>query len=421
MDLMKILVIGKGAREHALCWHFAQSNKITSIWAAPGNGGSAEIPKTKNLEISGNNIHRITHFVSQNQIDFCFVNTEAALSAGLNDALALSNTTCFGPSAQAAQLETSVSFVRSFMTQHQIPSPDYSIFHDELAALNFIKTRSFPIIIKPDDPTTIPAIYKIFNEAEASHLIKQLFSKNHSNNTPMKILIEEFIEGHQFTLTTLTDSTITLPISTSTNYRHLLENNQGVLTGGMGACSPAPMITEQDIDKVMTEVINPTITALSAEGNAYFGFLSTTLVKTNGGEFKVLDFNCRLGDPDTQVLLPRLNANLIDLCIAAKYNQLSQQRNVINSKINSVAVIAASQGYPSHTQTGETIKTSDQYDHTKSQLFHAGTKRMDKQLLTGASRVFCATGWAEESHTASQYAYDCLRSVSWPSMIYRKD
>ncbi len=408
---MNILIIGKGAREHALAWHFSQSPLVTEIWVAPGNAGTEQTAKTQNLQVTENNISRLVNFAQHNTIDFCFVCTENALTAGLADAMQAANITCFGPLAAAAKLETSVSFVKSFMTQHQIPSPNYASFHDHAAALNYISSQSYPIIIKPDDPEHIPAIYIAHNKAEAENII---------NSLSQQIIIEEYIHGEEFNLTVLSDGQNVLPITSTVNFRHLQNNNEGPLTSGMGACSPAPNINEDIVSRVMTEVVNPTLTALGAEGNHYFGFLHIALKLTAEQELKVLDFNCRLGDPDIQVILPRLNTNLIDLCLAAKNKSLNQSQKVTNN-LYAVAVISACQGYPTPNQTKEKISINAITCNKSCQLFHASTALINNELVTQSGRVLCACAWSNSYPEASKQAYSCLQSASWPNMIYRTD
>lgn len=414
---MRALIIGKGAREHALCWHLAQSPQITEIWAIPGNPGCADNLKTQCLNIADTDIDAIHQFVVNKNIDICFINTEAALNAGLIDRLQNTSALCFGPDSHAAKLETSNAFVRSFQTQHQIPAPEYQTFHDQAAALAFLQTQTLPRIIKTDDPTCTPALYIVHDLQTAEKTLKKLF-KDNPNRT---LLVEEYIDNAAFCITALTDGKNVLPIASSHTYRHLSTDKHSPLTGGMGACSPAPQCTEtHELQRLSNEFIKPIITALGAEGNPYFGFLSITLAYKSNRECVVLDINCRLSDPDTQVILPRLQIPLTELCLMAKHKQLPAERQV-TANLSSVAIMAVSEGYPTQVTTSEKIQLKGT-PPSNSQLLHAGTTRNDiDELLTGAGRVFCAVAWEIDMAKASQTAYDCLKTVRWKQMYYRQD
>ncbi len=417
---MNILIIGNGGREHAMAWHIAQSNKITKVFVAPGNAGTRLENKVENLDISSMDIPALIKFAQENNCALTLVGPEGPLAAGIVDAFQKEKLPCFGPTQKMAQLESSKTFAKDFLKRHHIPSADYAVFTDASAAITYLKNQTqFPIVIKADGLAAGKGVVIAENQEVALETVKQMLDHKKFGDASAQIIIESFLQGEECSFIVMCDGKNVLPFATSQDHKARDDGDKGPNTGGMGAYSPAPLVTEQLFNTIMETVIYPTVNGMAQEGNAYTGFLYAGLMINKKGEPYVLEFNCRLGDPETQPILMRLQSDLVELCFAALNGKLDQTHAKWDPR-SALGVVLASRDYPEQPKTGEVITGLDKTINN-AKVFHAGTIYKDNHVLTNGGRVLCVTALGDTIIDAKQCAYEQVKLIHWPSCFYRND
>lgn len=417
---MKVLVIGSGGREHAIAWKLAQSNAITHVFVAPGNAGTYREPKVTNVDIAALDFPALTEFVKLNQIQFTVVGPEAPLVAGIVDYFNERDLLCLGPTKKAAQLEGSKVFAKSFMRRHQIPTANAKVFTSKELAIEYLQLCTFPLVIKVDGLAGGKGVIIAEDAKHAENTIESIFSHHQFGEADQQVIIEEFIEGEEVSFIVLSDGMHYIPLATSQDHKRRDDADRGPNTGGMGAYSPAavsPMLHQ----KILAQVIEPTLKGMALEGMPFKGFLYAGLMITPKEEIKVLEYNCRFGDPETQPILMRLKSDFADLCLAAITGKL----NSFNAEWDdhcALGVVLAAKGYPDNVQKGELISTiNDIPPNPNYKIFHAGTKIVDGRIVTDGGRVLCVTALGESIADAQAKAYRIVKQAAWESAFYRTD
>ena len=417
---MKILVIGSGGREHALAWKLSQSSQCEQVYVAPGNPGTANENGILNVPIAVDAIDALIAFASQEQIALTVVGPEVPLVMGIVDAFQAAGLACFGPSKAAAQLEASKSFTKDFLARHNIPTAAYQTFTDVAAATAYIQDQGAPIVIKADGLAAGKGVVVAMNEQQAIDAVEDMLSGNAFGEAGHQVVIEAFMAGEEASFIVMVDGEHILPLATSQDHKARDNGDNGPNTGGMGAYSPAPVVTDDLHQQIMTTIIEPTVKGMAADGMPYVGFLYAGLMIGNDGIARVVEYNCRFGDPETQPILMRLQSDLVTLCQAA----LSGQLHHADAKWDprpAVGVVLAAGGYPSSYRQGDPIQLSHHHDSQHSKLFHAGTAMEGDTLVTAGGRVLCATALGDTIVQAQQQAYALVDTVSWQDMYYRTD
>jgi phosphoribosylamine---glycine ligase len=416
---MKILLIGSGGREHALAWKMACSPRVQKVFIAPGNGGTANQKNEgiENLPIS--DLQELADFAKREQIALTVVGPEAPLAAGIVDVFRNQGLRIFGPTQLAAQLESSKDFSKAFMKRHGIPTADYQTFSNASEAHNYIDQKGAPIVIKADGLAAGKGVVVAMSLPEAHMAVDMMLSDNKLGNAGARVVIEEFLIGEEASFIVLVDGKNVVPLATSQDHKRLCDGDQGPNTGGMGAYSPAPVVTPEIHARAMREVIMPTILGMKADGIPYTGFLYAGLMISPDGRIKTLEFNCRMGDPETQPIMARLESDLVDALDKAIDGKLDEVELKWDRRIALGVVLAAHQ-YPDTPRSGDRISgipasTNDQI------IFHAGTKLHDGNLLTSGGRVLCVVGLADTVKAAQQKAYSAIEQIHFDGMQYRKD
>lgn len=417
---MKVLIIGGGGREHALAWKAAQSPNVKKVFVAPGNAGTALEKKIKNVAIDASNIHALLEFAQKEKIDITIVGPEAPLALGIVDLFTQHNLRIFGATQKAAQLESSKAFAKDFLARHNIPTAEYQTFTDAVAAINYVKQKQIPIVIKADGLAAGKGVIIAQTLSEAENAITDMLSGNTFGEAGSRVVVEEFLAGEEASFIVMADGVNVLPLATSQDHKARDDGDLGPNTGGMGAYSPAPVVTPDIHARILAEVIYPTIEGMAKEGIPYSGFLYAGIMITKDGTPKVLEFNCRMGDPETQPIMLRLKSDLVELCQAA----IDQRLDKIGAHWDNraaVGVVLAAGGYPDQYPKGEVIHglTSNQPDDCKT--FHAGTRLEGTQILTNGGRVLCVTALGQTVTLAQQRAYTLVETLSWDHMHYRTD
>jgi phosphoribosylamine--glycine ligase len=411
---MNILIIGSGGREHALAWKVAQSNLVKTVWVAPGNAGTAKEPNISNAAIEATDIEALVNFAKQNEIGLTIVGPEAPLALGIVDIFRAHNLRCFGPTKAAAQLESSKAFSKDFMIRHHIPTAHYTSFETLESANEYINQQSFPIVIKEDGLAAGKGVVIVHSATEATQTLQKMFKQKN------RVVIEEFLTGEEASFIVISDGKHVLPLATSQDHKALYEGDKGPNTGGMGAYSPAPLVNPELHEKIMQTVIMPTIEGMTAEGSPYQGFLYAGLMISKTGEIKVLEYNCRLGDPETEVILPRMQSDLVPLCQAVLDQSLSTCHIQWDPR-TALGVVLAMQGYPDSYPKGATILGLDQSLPNEQKIFHAGTQLDGEQIATSGGRVLCVVGMGNSIKEAQKCAYEAVDTISWDGIYFRKD
>ncbi len=416
---MKILLIGSGGREHALAWKMARSPRVQKVFVAPGNGGTANQKHEgiENLPIS--DLQELADFAKREQIAFTVVGPEAPLAAGIVDVFRNHGLRIFGPTQLAAQLESSKDFSKAFMKRHGIPTADYQTFSNASEAHNYIDQKGAPIVIKADGLAAGKGVVVAMSLPEAHMAVDMMLSDNKLGNAGGRVVIEEFLIGEEASFIVLVDGKNVVPLATSQDHKRLNDGDQGPNTGGMGAYSPAPVVTPEIHARAMREVIMPTVLGMKADGIPYTGFLYAGLMISPDGRIKTLEFNCRMGDPETQPIMARLESDLVNALDKAIDGKLDEVELKWDRRIALGVVLAAHQ-YPDTPRSGDRISgipapTNDQI------VFHAGTKLHDGNLLTSGGRVLCVVGLADTVKAAQQKAYSAVEQIHFDGMQYRKD
>ena len=416
---MNILVIGAGGREHALAWKAAQSPLAGTVFVAPGNAGTALEPGLENVAISSDDIQGLLAFAQQNEIGLTIAGPEAPLVAGVVDAFTAAGLKCFGPTRNAAQLEGSKAFTKDFLARHNIPTGAYGNFTDVDEALAYLKQVGVPIVVKADGLAAGKGVIIAHDMATAEETVRDMLSGNSFGEAGHRVVIEEFLSGEEASFIVMADGKHILPMASSQDHKAAEDGDAGPNTGGMGAYSPAPVVTPAMHDRIMDEVILPTVTGMAQEGLPYTGFLYAGVMNNSEGVPKVLEYNCRFGDPETQPIMLRMKSDLVAHCLAAIDGTLDTQEADWDQRA-SLGVVLAAGGYPGSYETGHVI--SGIPDQTAdSKVFHAGTAEQDGQVVTAGGRVLCATALGASVTEAQQRAYALVQQISWDGMYYRKD
>ncbi len=414
---MKVLVIGNGGREHALAWKLAQSPKISLIYVAPGNAGTALNPDMKNVPIT--DIAELLEFAEKEQIGLTIVGPEAPLSLGVVDTFRAAGLKIFGPTKAAAQLESSKDFAKAFMLRHNIPTAAYATFTDAAAAHDYVRKQGAPIVIKADGLAAGKGVIVAMDEAEAHAAIDSMLSDNKLGSAGARVVIEEFLSGEEASFIVMVDGKNILPLATSQDHKRLLDGDQGPNTGGMGAYSPAPVVTPEVHAKVMREIIKPTVAGMEKDGIPYTGFLYAGLMISPSGEVKTLEFNCRMGDPETQPIMLRLKSDLLTLAEHTVDGTLDKVEAEWDRR-TALGVVMAAANYPDNPRTGDVISGLPK-DLQDAYVFHAGTTLKDGEVATSGGRVLCVTALGETVKYAQSRAYQIADEIKFEGSQMRKD
>jgi phosphoribosylamine--glycine ligase len=416
---MNILIIGNGGREHALAWKVAQSSRVKHIYVAPGNAGSALEGKVSNVNIAADNIAELVNFASTNKIDLTIVGPEGPLVLGVTDAFKQAGLRCFGPSKLAARLEGSKAFTKEFLRANQIPTAAYATFTAATLDEAWIRAQGAPLVVKADGLAAGKGVVICATQAEAITTIKAMFA-GQFGTAGSTVVVEEFLHGEEASFIAMVDGVHILPLATSQDHKRLLDADLGPNTGGMGAYSPAPVVTPKVHARIMREVMEPTVRGLIAAGTPYVGFLYAGLMIAADGAPKVIEFNCRFGDPEAQPVMSRLNSDLTVLCDAALDGELDQ---VTAEWIPQAAlgVVMAAANYPDTPHKGDIIAGLEQAAGLPGKVFHAATQLQGKEVITTGGRVLCAVGLGDTVKAAQQQAYALADAIHWPGVQYRRD
>lgn len=419
---MNVLIIGSGGREHALAWKAAQSSQAERVFVAPGNAGTELESNIENVNIAIDDIAGLVEFAKQNDIGLTIVGPEAPLVMGVVDAFKESGLRCFGPSKAAAQLEGSKSFTKDFLARHNIPTAAYATFTDIDAALSYLKNQNFPIVIKADGLAAGKGVIIAENFEHARATVEDMLAGNKFGEAGHRVVIEEFLRGEEASFIVIADGKNIVPMATSQDHKARDDGDTGPNTGGMGAYSPAPVVTTEIHDRVMKEVIIPTVNGMAKEGNPYTGFLYAGLMIDKDGTPKVLEYNCRFGDPETQPIMMRMQSDLVELCNKAIDGQLAGVTTQWDDRV-SVGVVMAAGGYPDSYDKGDVIEglppVGANENHCK--VFHAGTKRVDSKVVTNGGRVLCVVALGNSVRQAQADAYKLVQQIRWSKVYFRKD
>jgi len=417
---VKVLIIGGGGREHALAWKAAQSPQVSTVYVAPGNAGTASEPKMENVAIGVEDIDALIQFAQQNEVALTIVGPEAPLVIGVVDAFEKVGLRCFGPSQGAAQLEGSKAFTKEFLERHNIPTASYGNFTEIAPAIEYIKQQGAPIVVKADGLAAGKGVILAQTEAEAMAAVEDMLAGNAFGDAGHRVVIEEFLQGEEASFICMVDGSNILPMATSQDHKAAHDGDTGPNTGGMGAYSPAPVVTPELFERIMTEVIEPTVKGMAAEGHPYTGFLYAGVMIDSDGIPKVLEYNCRFGDPETQPIMMRLKSDLVELCNAAIDKKLDQTVAQWDERVAMGIVIAAG-GYPGDYAKGDVISGLGIGESDSAKVFHAGTKLDGENIVTTGGRVLCATALGSSVSEAQKNAYNLAKNISWNGAWHRND
>ncbi len=415
---MKVLVIGGGGREHALAWKLAQSPRVTEVFVAPGNAGTALENNVTNIDLSVCDLDGLVRFAESNAIDYTVVGPEAPLVGGVVDRFEAKGLCCFGPNANCAQLEGSKAFTKEFLNRHNIPTAAYGTFTDVDQALAFLDDVGAPIVVKADGLAAGKGVILAKTLDEAKSAVKDMLQGNQFGDAGRRVVIEEFLTGEEASFIVMVDGTDVLPLASSQDHKAAYEGDTGPNTGGMGAYSPAPVVDQNCHNRIMSQIIKPTIHGLAADGLKYRGFLYAGIMVTVDGTPKVLEYNCRFGDPETQPILFRLKSDLLDLIEAACHGSLGDQIALWDSRA-ALGIVMAAPGYPGDYPKGATINLGQDIEDTK--VFHAGTGMDRNRPVTSGGRVLCVTALGSGVTEAQTKAYKRLKTVQFEGAEYRTD
>lgn len=417
---MKILIIGNGGREHALAWKVAQSNDVKAIYVAPGNGGTATEQKTQNIAIEPTDVQGLLTFALEQSIDLTIVGPEAALAVGIVDRFQKQGLKIFGPSAKAAQLETSKAFCKDFLKTHAIPTARYAIFNDVKPALEYLQQQQFPIVIKASGLAAGKGVLICQDLQEATQGVNAILKENQFGDAGRAIVIEDFLVGEELSFIVMADGEHAIPLASSQDHKQRDDGDQGPNTGGMGAYSPVTRMTPSLQTRIMTEIIEPTIEGLKANGTPFVGFLYAGLMITDTNDPMVLEFNVRLGDPETQPLMMRLKSDLVSLMLQAIDGNLLKA-NPIWDERSALGVVMTAGGYPNSYQKGDVITGIDTITDPDVKVFHAGTTIKNNALVTNGGRVLTVTALGHNIVDAREKAYRSAAKIDWNNCYYRQD
>lgn len=418
---MKVLMIGGGGREHALAWKLAQSAQVEQVFVAPGNAGTATEAKVTNVAIEATDLEGLVAFAKNEQIGLTVVGPEAPLVDGVVDLFQAAGLAIFGPSQAAAQLEGSKSFTKDFLARHAIPSADYQTFTEVDPALAYLHKMGAPIVIKADGLAAGKGVIVALSEVEAEAAIRDMLEANAFGDAGARVVIEEFLEGEEASFIVMVDGEHVVPMATSQDHKRAYDGDTGPNTGGMGAYSPAPVVTPEVDARIMEQVILPTVRGMAAEGNAYSGFLYAGLMIDAAGNPKVIEYNCRFGDPETQPIMLRLTSDLAELCLAGAQGKLAGRTCEWDARA-AVGVVMAAGGYPGSYGKGDVIHGVAEAEQTGCKVFHAGTaQNAQGEIITAGGRVLCVTALGNSVSEAQQQAYQGVNAIRWDGAEYRRD
>lgn len=415
---MNILIIGQGGREHALSWQCAKSENVDKVYVAPGNAGTLTETKVENVNIAETDINSLINFAKNNSISLTIVGPEAPLVLGIVDEFQKAGLKIFGPTKNASQLEGSKAFSKDFLLRHNIPTANYGVFSDVDKAKNYIKEKGCPIVIKADGLAAGKGVIIAENQTIAYNTVEDILANNKFGKAGSKVVIEEFLTGEEASFIVMVDGKNILAMASSQDHKARDDGDKGPNTGGMGAYSPAPIVDDMVFKKTMDEIIKPTVKAMAEEGNPYTGFLYAGLMIDENSNIKVLEFNCRFGDPETQPIMMRLKSDLTSLCLMAVDKKLDKVKIEWSEKI-ALGVVLAAKGYPDKYSKGDIIKLPKDNENLK--IFHAGTIYKNNKLLSNGGRVLCATALGEDIKDAQSKAYNLANKVIWDNKYYRRD
>jgi len=417
---MKVLIIGSGGREHALAWKAAQSPIAEKVYVAPGNAGTARESAVENVAIGADDIEALVAFAHGEGVGLTIVGPEAPLVAGVVDAFEAEGLRCFGPGAAAAQLEGSKAFTKSFLVRHGIPTAAYAAFTELDPAVRYIERQGAPIVVKADGLAAGKGVILAQTVGEAVDAVTDMLGEGGFGEAGRRVVIEELLQGEEASFIVMSDGEHVLPLATSQDHKARDEGDRGPNTGGMGAYSPAPVITPAMHERVMNEVVLPTVRGMAADGMPYRGFLYAGLMIGADGTPKVLEYNVRFGDPETQPVLMRLRSDLVAMCSAALDGRLNEVTAVWDARA-ALGVVMAAGGYPAAYRKGDPISGLDRADGEDLKVFHAGTALRDGQVVTNGGRVLCVTALGTSVSAAQQRAYQGVQDISWDGVYYRTD
>lgn len=418
---MNILIIGNGGREHALAWKAVQSPLATHVFVAPGNAGTALEYGVQNVDISATDIPALVNFAKEKHIDLTIVGPEAPLVIGVVDAFKEANLTIFGPTKVAAQLEGSKAFTKDFLARHKIPTAEYQNFTEITPALEYLKKVGTPIVIKADGLAAGKGVIVAMTQSEAEDAIKDMLAGNAFGNAGHRIVIEEFLDGEEASFIVMVDGEHVVPMATSQDHKRVGDGDTGPNTGGMGAYSPAPVVTHDIHQQVMENIIYPTVKGMAEEGHCYQGFLYAGLMIDKQGVAKVIEFNCRFGDPETQPIMMRMQSDLVELCLAGAQGKLKDKESAWDPR-PALGIVIAAGGYPSDYNQGDIIEGLEISAPINSKIFQAGTALNNQgEVVTAGGRVLCATALGNDIEQAQKNAYSLAKSIHWNGCFYRHD
>ncbi|MBH2567008.1 phosphoribosylamine--glycine ligase [Serratia marcescens] len=417
---MNILIIGNGGREHALAWKAAQSPLADKVYVAPGNAGTALEANLENVAIAATAIPALVAFAQSHDIGLTIVGPEAPLVIGVVDAFQAAGLKIFGPSQAAAQLEGSKAFTKDFLARHRIPTAEYENFTEVEPALAYVRRKGAPIVIKADGLAAGKGVIVAMTLQEAEEAVRDMLAGNAFGDAGHRIVVEEFLDGEEASFIVMVDGENVVPMATSQDHKRVGDGDTGPNTGGMGAYSPAPVVTDEIHRRAMDQVIWPTVRGMAAEGNTYVGFLYAGLMIAADGQPKVIEFNCRFGDPETQPIMLRLRSDLVELCLAGAEGRLNEKSSDWDER-PALGVVLAAGGYPGDYRNGEVIQGLPQQESADGKVFHAGTRLQGNDVVTSGGRVLCVTALGDTVAQAQQRAYQLAEGIEWPGSFCRKD
>ena len=417
---MKILIVGNGGREHALAWKCAQSKDVTKIFVSPGNAGTEFEEKVKNINIEVDNFRELSEFAKKEKIDLTIVGPETPLVNGIVDHFNSCGLSCFGPTAAASQLEGSKIFTKDFLRRYKIPTADFQSFTEIGPAIKYIRNKGAPIVIKADGLASGKGVIVAMTIEEAETAANEMLLGNSFGNAGKKIVIEEYLEGEEVSFMVITDGETILPLETSQDHKAINEGDIGLNTGGMGAYSPAPIVTKKIKQKIINEIIQPTLNGMRNDGHPYLGFLYAGLMILPDGTPKVIEFNCRLGDPETQPILMRLKSDLTAICLSTVNGTLAKEIIDWDSRA-ALGVVLAAGGYPLDYKTGIRIEGLKEVNTKIQKAFHAGTSIENGSIKTNGGRVLCVVGLGQSVTLAAENAYEAVDKIYWEDVFFRRD
>ena len=416
---MNVLIVGGGGREHALAWCIARSDQISKVFVAPGNAGTALEPKCTNVEISESDFESLAAFATQRDVNLTIVGPEAPLVDGLRDFFDSKKLLCFAPQAAAAQLEGSKVFAKQFMARHEIPTAPFFVVDSVSGASNYLKNHDFPIAVKADGLAAGKGVVIAHRYDEAMATLKSMIEDEKFGSAGRTVVLEDFLYGEEASFIVMTDGEHILPFATSQDHKAAYDGDSGPNTGGMGAYSPAPVVDESLTNRIMDSIIRPTIQGMRSEGMTYQGFLYAGLMISPSGDVNVVEFNCRFGDPEAQVVLTRLESDLAEMCVRGLQDGF-QSASLSFRNDSALGIVMASGGYPGSYERNKAISGLDNVTE-ETKVFHAGTAIQDQEVVTNGGRVLCVTALGEDVTTAQQRAYDTVSQITWEDCYFRTD